>query len=387
MPRAAARVESLGTETAMDVLVKARAVEARGRKVIHLEVGEPDFPTPAHIVEAGIRGLRDGHTKYGPPGGISALREVIAEHLGERGVQASPDHVVVTPGAKPILSFGFLATLSPGDEVLVPDPAFPIYASMARFCGATPISIPPRLEQGRALDLDALERAITPRTRLVVFNSPSNPTGAVVPAADLRRLAALAEKHDLWVMADEIYGRIRYGAEAPSIAALPGMRERTIVVDGFSKTYAMTGWRLGWGLFPAQLAPHAIRLVINSNTCTAAFVQDAGLAALRGPQDVVDQMVAQFRKRRDAIVGRLAGIPGVRCHAPDGAFYAYPDVRALPLSAAALADRLLEEEGVALLDGAGFGEGGAGHLRISFAASEESLEDAAERFARLVARL
>jgi len=190
MPRAAARVESLGTETAMDVLVKARAVEARGRKVIHLEVGEPDFPTPAHIVEAGIRGLRDGHTKYGPPGGISALREVIAEHLGERGVQASPDHVVVTPGAKPILSFGFLATLSPGDEVLVPDPAFPIYASMARFCGATPISIPPRLEQGRALDLDALERAITPRTRLVVFNSPSNPTGAVVPAVSRARLGA-----------------------------------------------------------------------------------------------------------------------------------------------------------------------------------------------------
>jgi aspartate/methionine/tyrosine aminotransferase len=387
MPRAAARVESLGTETALDVLVKARAVEARGRRVIHLEVGEPDFPTPAHIVEAGVRGLREGHTRYGPPAGTPALREAIAEHLAERGVQASPEHVLVAPGAKPILFYGFLATLAPGDEALVPDPGFPIYASMVRFCGATPLSVPPRLDQDRALDLDALERAITPRTRMVVFNSPSNPTGAVVPAPDLRRLAALAVKHDLWVMADEIYRRICYGEEAPSIAALPGMKERTIVVDGFSKAYAMTGWRLGWGLFPAQLSPHAVRLMINSNTCTAAFVQDAGLSALRGPQQVVEEMVAQFRKRRDVIVERLSRIPGVRCHAPAGAFYAFPDVRALPLQAAALADRLLEEEAVALLDGAGFGAGGAGHLRISFAASLESLEEAAERFARLVARL
>ena len=387
MPRPAARVESLGTETALDVLLKARAVEARGRKVIHLEVGEPDFPTPAHIVEAGVRGLRDGHTRYGPPAGIPELREAIAEHLAERGVQASPEHVLVAPGAKPILFFGFLATLAPGDEALVPDPGFPIYASMVRFCGATPVSVPPRLLEGRALDLDALERAITPRTRMVVFNSPSNPTGAVVPSADLQRLAALAVKHDLWVMADEIYRRIRYGEEAPSIAALPGMRDRTIVVDGFSKAYAMTGWRLGWGLFPAALSSHAVRLVINSNTCTAAFVQDAGLAALRGPQEVVDEMVARFRERRDAIVGRLSRIRGVRCRAPAGAFYAFPDVRALPLPAAVLADRLLEEEAVALLDGAGFGAGGAGHLRLSFAASLESLEEAAERFARLVARL
>src|SRR5712672_655307 len=281
MPQIANRVRSLGTETALDVLVKARAVEARGRSVIHLEVGEPDFPTPMHIVEAGVRALRD--------------------------------RVLVTPGAKPILFYGFLATLSPGDEVLVPDPGFPIYASMDRFCGGTPVSVPPRLDQGRALDLDVLERAITPRTRMIVFNSPSNPTGAVVPEADLRRLAALAQKHDLWVMADEIYRRIRYTAEEPSIAALPGMLDRTILVDGFSKAYAMTGWRLGWGLFPQGLARHAVRLMINSNTCTAAFVQEAGLAALRGPQDVVDGMVAQFRARRDVIVGRLARIPGVRC--------------------------------------------------------------------------
>jgi len=387
MPRIASRVGLLGTETALDVLVKARAVEARGRKVIHLEVGEPDFPTPAHIVEAGVRALRDGYTRYGAPAGSPVLREAIAEHLAQRGVRANPEHVLVTPGAKPNLFYGFLATLSPGDEVLVPDPGFPIYASMVRFCGATPIPVPPRLDQGLALDLDVLERAITPRTRMVVFNSPSNPTGAVVPEADLRRLAALAERHDLWVMADEIYRRVCYGVDSPSIAALPGMLERTILVDGFSKAYAMTGWRLGWGLFPAALAPHAVRLVINSNTCTASFVQEAGIAALRGPQDVVDAMVAQFRARRDAIVSRLSRIPGVRCHAPAGAFYAFPDVRALPLGAAALADRLLQEEAVALLDGAGFGPGGSGYLRLSFAASLENLEEAADRFSRLVARL
>ena len=387
MPRIAERVSSLGTETALDVLVKARAVEARGRKVIHLEVGEPDFPTPQHIVEAGIRALREGKTRYGPPSGLLALREAICEELSARGVSAHPDHVLVAPGAKPILLYGFLATLSPGDEVLIPDPGFPIYASVVRFCGATPVSIPPRLDQGRALDLDAVERAITPRSRMIVFNSPSNPTGAMVPEDDLRRLAALAQRHDLWVMTDEIYRRIRYGRAAPSIAALPGMSERTIVADGFSKSYAMTGWRLGFGLFPPALSPHAVRLMVNSNTCTAAFVQEAGLAALRGPQEVVDAMVAQFRTRRDAIVSRLARIPGVRCHEPAGAFYAFPDVRGLPLPAAALADRLLEEEAVALLDGAGFGAGGAGYLRLSFASSLESLEEAAARFARLVARL
>jgi aspartate aminotransferase len=387
MPQIASRVGVLGTETAMDVLVKARAVEARGRKVIHLEVGEPDFPTPEHIVEAGIRALREGHTRYCAPAGTPALREAICDHLVERGVVAKPEHVLVAPGAKPILFYGFLATLSPGDEALIPDPGFPIYASMTRFCGATPIPVPPRLEEGRALDIDALERAITPRTRLIVFNSPSNPTGAIVPAGDLRRLAALAERHDLWVMTDEIYHRIRYTKEAPSIAALPGMLDRTIVADGFSKSYAMTGWRLGWGLFPKALAPHAIRLMINSNTCTAPFVQEAGVAALRGPQDVVDAMVAQFHKRRDAIVSRLTKIPGVRCHAPAGAFYAFPDVRALPISAATFADRLLEEEAVALVDGEGFGAGGAGHLRLSFASSLENLEDAADRFKKLVTRL
>jgi aspartate/methionine/tyrosine aminotransferase len=391
MPTIAERVFQLGTETALDVMIKARALEARGRSVIHLEVGEPDFPTPGHIVEAGVRALRDGYTRYGPPAGLPELREAIcAELLESRGVRAGPERIVVAPGAKPLIFYGILAAVSPGDEVLIPDPGFPIYASMVRFCGGVPVSVPPRLlpeDQARALDLDALERAITPRTRMVIFNAPSNPTGAVVPPDDLRRLAALCERHDLWVMADEIYRRISYGEPPGSIAALPGMGERTIVVDGFSKCYAMTGWRLGWGLFPPALAPHAVRLVINSNTCTAAFVQRAGLAALTGPQEPVREMTAEFRRRRDIVVARLRRIPGVRCSSPAGAFYAFPDVRGLPIPAAGLADRLLEEEGVAILDGAGFGQGGAGHVRLSFASSLANLEEAADRFGRLAARL
>lgn len=388
MPKVANRLFQLGSETALDVLIKARALEARGRSVIHLEVGEPDFPTPGHIVEAGIKALRDGQTRYGSPSGLPALREAICEELFERrSVRASPEHVLVAPGAKPLVFYGILATIEPGDEVLLPDPGFPIYASMVRFCGGVPVSVPSRLEDGCALDLDVLERAITPRTRLVIFNSPGNPTGAIVADRELRRLAALCEKHDLWVMADEIYRRVVYGPPPPSIAALPGMLERTIVVDGFSKSYAMTGWRLGYGLFPPALSAHAVRLMINSNTCTATFVQHAGLAALRGPQDAVAEMVAEFRRRRDAIVSALNAIEGVRCSSPYGAFYAFPDVRALPIGAAGLADRLLEEEGVAVLDGVGFGANGAGHLRLSFAASLENLLEAAERLRRLIGRL
>jgi aspartate aminotransferase len=388
MPVSAERVHQLGTETALDVLVKARALEAQGRRVIHLEVGEPDFPTPEHIVEAGARALRSGQTRYGPPAGLPELREAIAAHTARtRGVSVSSDQVVVAPGAKPLIFHGLLSTVGPGDEVLVPDPGFPIYESMVRFCGGVPVPVPGRLEEGRALDMDALERNVTPRTRLVIFNSPANPSGAMVPAADLRRLAAICERHDLWVMADEIYRRIAYEPEPGSIAALPGMADRTILVDGFSKAYAMTGWRLGWGIFPPSLVPHAIRLVINSHTCTAAFVQAAGLAALTGPQDAVQQMVAEFRLRRDAITGALSRVAGVRCRKPAGAFYAFPDVRGLPVAASLLTDRLLQEEGVAVLDGSGFGPGGSGHLRFSFASSLASLEEAAERFGRLASRL
>jgi len=387
MAQIAKRVFELGTESALDVLLKAKALEATGRKVIHLEVGEPDFPTPPHIVEAGIKALRDGRTRYGPAPGTAELREALVEHLRERGAAATPDRVLVTPGAKPILFYGLLAIVGQGDEVLLPDPGLPIYPSIDKFCGGVPVQVPPKLSEGRAMDLDILEKSITPRTRAVIFNSPSNPTGASMPDDDLKRLAALAQKHDLWVIADEIYRRVSYGPMPSSIAALPGMSERTIIVDGFSKAFAMTGWRLGFGLFPAALAQHAVRLMINSNTCTATFVQDAGLAALRGPQDVVSKMTAEFRVRRDALTKWLAAIPGVKCHVPDGAFYVFPDVRALPLPAHEIADKLLNEEGVALLDGAGFGANGRGHLRMSFAAALPSLEEATQRLARLAARL
>ena len=387
MAQIAKRVFELATESALDVLLKAKALEAKGRKIIHLEVGEPDFPTPPHIVEAGIQALRDGRTRYGAAPGTIELREALAEHLRERGTQATADRVLVTPGAKPILFYGLLATVSHGDEVLVPDPGFPIYPSMVRFCGGVPVPIPPMIAEGKPMNLDVLEASITPKTRAVIINSPSNPTGASMSDADLQRLAALAQKHDLWVLADEIYRRISYGPTPSSIAALPGMDERTIIIDGFSKSYAMTGWRLGYGLFPQSLAQHAVRLMINSNTCTATFVQDAGLAAIRGPQDVVAKMTAEFKVRRDALTRWLSAIPGVTCHVPDGAFYVFPDVRKLPLPAADLADKLLNEEGVALLDGAGFGANGRGHLRMSFAASLPSLEEAASRFARLASRL
>ena len=387
MPALAPRLLQLASETALDVLVRARALEARGRNVLHLEVGEPDFPTPPHIVEAGIRAIRDGHTRYGPPAGLPALREAIAEHLLERGVRAGPEQILVTPGAKPHVFYGILATVAPGDEVILPDPGFPIYASMVRFCGGVPVPVGPDLPNGRALNPDEVEAAITPKTKLIIFNSPANPTGAGVPLEDLQRLAALAERHDLWVMADEIYRRITYGAPPPSIASLPGMAERTIIVDGFSKSYAMTGWRLGWGYYPEALAEHAVRLMINSNTCTASFVQHAGLAALTGPQEHVAAMVAEFRRRRDALIPRLQEIPGIECHSPAGAFYAFPDVRKLPISSRALADRLLEEEGVALLDGAGFGERGRGYLRLSFAASVGVVQAAAEAIGRVVGRL
>jgi aspartate aminotransferase len=387
MAQIAKRVFELATESALDVLLKAKALEAKGRKIIHLEVGEPDFPTPPHIIEAGIKALRDGRTRYGAAPGTIELREALAEHLHERGAEATAERVLITPGAKPILFYGLLATVSAGDEVLVPDPGFPIYPSMVRFCGGVPVPIPPMIAEGKPMNLDVLEASITSRTRAVIINSPSNPTGASMSDADLKRLAALAQKHDLWVLADEIYRRISYGPTPSSIAALPGMSERTIIIDGFSKSYAMTGWRLGYGLFPQSLAQHAVRLMINSNTCTATFVQDAGLAAIRGPQDVVTKMTAEFKSRRDSLTKWLSVIPGVTCHVPDGAFYVFPDVRALPLPAAELADKLLNEEGIALLDGGGFGANGRGHLRMSFAASLPSLEEAASRFARLAARL
>jgi aspartate aminotransferase len=382
------RMADLGTETAFDVLARARALEAQGRRVLHLEIGEPDFPTPAHIVEAGAQALRDGHTRYGPPQGLPALREAICERLlAERGVRASPDEVVVTPGAKPILFLAILATVGPGDEVLVPDPGFPIYESVVRFAGARVVPVPVREESAFSLDVDAAERLVTPRTRMLIFNSPANPTGGATTARDLERIAALAERHDLWVISDEIYARISYEEPHRSIAALPGMRERVILSDGFSKAYAMTGWRLGFGVVPKRLTEPLTRLVINSNSCTAAFVQLAGLEALRGTQEPVDRMVAEFRRRRDLVVAALRAMPGVRCAMPRGAFYAFPDVRSLPIAAGELATRLLEQHGVATLAGTAFGPGGDGHLRISYVSAPDVLSEALERMRTAIAGL
>ncbi|HEX7127044.1 MAG TPA: pyridoxal phosphate-dependent aminotransferase [Thermodesulfobacteriota bacterium] len=379
-PTFADRMQNLGTETAFEVLVRAKALEASGRHVIHLEIGEPDFQTPPNIVEAGIRALRDGLTRYGPSAGLPELREAICESLWTtRRVRATPDQVVVTPGAKPIIFFGILATVNPGDEVLLPDPGFPIYESVVRFVGGVPVPVPLLESNGFALDLAALERLATPRTRLLIFNSPANPTGGVIPPADIERIAAFAERRDLWVMADEIYSQILYEGTHASIAALPGLSARTILIDGFSKTYAMTGWRLGYGVMPAPLAAHVTRLVVNSNSCTAGFVQAAGVEALRGPQEASRAMVAEFRARRDLIVARLNEIPGIRCALPQGAFYAFPNVSGLPVDARAFADRLLERHGVAALAGTCFGAGGDGYLRLSYANSTENLLAAADR--------
>jgi aspartate/methionine/tyrosine aminotransferase len=382
------RMQNLGTETAFEVLVKAKALEAKGRHVVHLEIGEPDFRTPPNIVEAGVRALRDGMTRYGPSAGLPELREAICESLWTtRRVKATPDQVVVTPGAKPIIFFGILATVNPGDEVLVPDPGFPIYESVVRFAGGIPRPVPLLESNGFALDLAALERLVTPRTRLLVFNSPANPTGGVIPPADLERIAAFAERHDLFVMADEIYSQILYEGTHASIAALDGLSARTILIDGFSKTYAMTGWRLGYGVMPEPLAAHVTRLMVNSNSCTASFVQAAGVEALRGPQDAPRAMVAEFRRRRDLIVARMNEIPGIRCALPEGAFYAFPNVSGLPVDARAFADLLLETHGVAALAGTCFGAAGDGYLRLSYANSTDNLTTAADRIAAAVRNL
>jgi aspartate/methionine/tyrosine aminotransferase len=378
----------LGTETAFEVLVRARELEATGRHVIHLEIGEPDFDTPAHIVAAAADALRRGYTHYGPARGLPEARRAIATWLArDRGLEVDPERVVITPGAKPVMFYTILALIEPGDEVIYPDPGFPIYESMVRFIGGTPVPLPLREECGFAFDPDEFRSLVSDRTKLVIINSPQNPTGGVLSRSDLEAIAAVARERDLLVLADEIYARIRYTGEHVSIASLPGMLDRTILLDGFSKTYAMTGWRLGFGVFPSWLVPHIDRLIVNSVSCTAAFAQLAGIAALEGPQDAVDAMVAEFRRRRDAIVAGLNAIPGVRCLLPQGAFYAFPNVKALGLPAKQLADRLLQEAGVAVLAGTAFGAHGEGYLRLSYANSLENITLALERFRELVARL
>src|SRR3989440_1192969 len=371
----ASRMSRLGTETAFEVLAKARALEAKGRDIVHLEIGEPDFDTPPAIVAAGVAALERGETHYTPSAGVVELREAIARYLSERrGVRADPDQVIVTPGAKPIMFYALLALLDQGDEAIYPDPGFPIYSSMINFAGARGVPLALREENDFQPDLDELRRLVSPRTKVLVLNSPNNPTGGVLSRDAIHDIAAIARERDLWVLADEIYGELVYDGEHRSIAVEEGMAERTILLDGFSKTFAMTRWRLGYGFFPRALVEPVAKLVTNSVSCTATFVQRAGAAALSTRPPEGDRMIAEFRRRRDSVVKGLNVVPGMKCRTPQGAFYAFPNVRGLGLrSSADVADRILNEAGVATLAGTGFGDEGEGYLRLSYRNSPPNL--------------
>jgi aspartate aminotransferase len=383
----AQKMSRIGTESAFEVLARARALEKQGRNIIHLEIGEPDFPTPAHIVEAGKRALDEGWTKYGPTQGFPEVREAIASYISRtRKIAVGAENVCVVPGGKPIMYFIMTALLEAGDEVVFPDPSFPIYESLIHFLGATAVGVPVVESRGFSFDLETLKRSLSDKTKLVILNSPANPTGGVIPKDDIAQMAALLRDRDLIVMSDEIYSRIWYESEPTSISSYDGMLDKTVILDGFSKTYSMTGWRLGYGVMPTWLAAAVVQLMVNSNSCTASFSQRAGIAALEGPQDCVTAMVGEFRRRRDAIVKGLNTIPGFRCAVPAGAFYAFPNVSGTKLETKALADLLLNEAGVACLDGTAFGQHGAGHLRFSYANSLENILEAIERIRQLAHR-
>jgi aspartate/methionine/tyrosine aminotransferase len=375
-------------ESAFDVLVRARALEAKGRSVIHLEIGEPDFPTPPHIVEAAKKALDEGWTHYGPPQGYPELREAIAAHVSRsRGISVGPQHVSVVPGGKPIIFFPMMALLEPGDEVIYPDPGFPIYESMIGFLGAKPVPMPLEESRGFSFDLNLFADRLSDRTKLVILNSPENPTGGVIPPADIAAVAELLRERDVMVLSDEIYSRIYYGGEAPvSIASFPGMLEKTIILDGLSKTYAMTGWRIGYGVMPEWLADAVSKLMVNSNSCTASFTQRAALAAIAGPQDCVAAMVAEFRRRRAAFCPGLDQVPGFRCALSGGAFYAFANMTGTGIPSKELAGYLLEEAGVACLNGGSFGRHGDGYIRFSYANSLANLMEAVERIKKVSVR-
>ena len=380
------KMARIGVESAFDVLVKARALEAQGKSIIHLEIGEPDFPTPRNVIEAGQRALAEGWTKYGPTQGLPELRQSIANYISRtRGIKVGPQNVCVVPGGKPVMYFTIIALLQEGDEAIFPDPGFPIFESMIRFQGAKPVPIPLRESRGFSLDVNELRDLITDRTKLIILNSPQNPTGGIIPADDIKQIADLLRDRDIMVLSDEIYSRITYDnppgykGTPTSIASMDGMLEKTIILDGFSKTYSMTGWRLGYGVMPEWLAEAVVKLMVNSNSCTASFTQRAGIEALEGPQDSVDTMVAEFKRRRDAIVKGLNSIPGFRCPVPAGAFYVFPNVEGTGMDSKTLADYLLYEGGVACLDGKCFGAQGDGYLRLSYASSFENILEAVER--------
>ncbi len=379
-PELASAMSRLGTETAFVVLARAKELEAQGKSVIHLEIGEPDFDTPPNIVEAGIRALREGWTHYGPSHGLPELRETIAADVSRsHGADVSPSEVLVTPGAKPILFFSILALCNPGDEVLVPDPGFPIYESMVSYVGATPVSVPLLPENEFRIDLDHFESLLSDKTKLLILNSPNNPTGGTVPREDIERIAELVRERGIFVLSDEVYRKIIYDDEHYSILSVDGMADRTILLDGFSKTYAMTGWRMGYSAAPRWITDAMAQLQTNSTSCTASFIQRAGIEALTGPQDSVTAMAQEFRQRREQLVGDLNDIDGVSCEVPGGAFYVFPQVEGFSKSAEELATGLLDEAGVAVLAGTAFGTHGKGSFRLSFANSRESLREAAQR--------
>ncbi len=383
------RMERIGTETAFEAAARARALEATGRDVIHLEIGEPDFDTPRHISEAASRGLLEERmTHYTGATGILPLREaIVADVKRWKGIDATPEQVVVTPGAKPIMFYAMLALINEGDEVIYPNPGFPIYESMARYVGGTPVAAPLREDAEFRMDVREVASLVTDRTRLIVINSPENPTGSILTPDDIREIARIAVEHDLVVLADEIYGRLQYEGEPLSIGTLPGMAERTITLDGFSKTFAMTGWRLGYGIIPEWLLPTYSRLVINSVSCTNAFAQAGAVAALTGPQEEPERFRDEFVARRKIIVDGLNAIAGVSCVMPHGAFYAFPNVSSFGRSSAEIADHLLYDAGICTLAGTAFGSHGEGYLRLSYANSRENINAALERIAESLARL
>jgi aspartate/methionine/tyrosine aminotransferase len=370
----------LGTETAFEVLAKAKALEAKGKDVIHLEIGEPDFDTPANIIEAATRAMREGWTHYGPAPGLPELRKIVADHIAStRGMPVEPDEVVITPGGKPIIFFPILALIEEGDEVIYPNPGFPIYESMINFVGGKAVPLRIGEENEFRLDVNELRSSISERTKLIIINSPANPTGGFLTQKDLEAIAEIVRPYNCYILSDEIYSRIVYDVDHRSIAALPGMKERVILLDGFSKTYSMTGWRAGYGVMNKDMARMVTQLMINSNSCTNSFVQRACMEALLGPQDAVTKMVAEFRRRRDIIVDGLNRIKGFRCRKPFGAFYVFPNVTGTGVDSRKLADHLLNEAHVAVLSGTAFGSSGQGYLRLSYANSVENIQKALER--------
>lgn len=379
-------MEALGTETAFEVLAKAKGLEKQGKNIVHLEIGEPDFGTPQNIKDAAAKALKDGYTHYGPSAGLPEFREVIAQYVSKtRGITAEADEVVVTPGAKPIMFFSIFALVNPGEEVLYPNPGFPVYESLINFVEGKPVPIPLLEKNDFRLDPEYVREHITKKTKMIILNYPENPTGGILTKDDLEVIAdCIADRDDVFVLADEIYSRMIYEGKHESIASLPGMKDKTILLDGFSKTYAMTGWRLGYGVMRKDIAQKIAQLMTNSNSCTSTFTQIAGIEALKGPQAEVEKMIAEFKKRREVIVSGLNEIKGITCKKPFGAFYAFPNISGTGMDSRKLGNHLLYNAGVAVLPGTSFGKYGEGYLRLSFATSIENIKKALDRIEKAV---